>query len=308
MNARQNGIYYTALFNPFERSAFASWAREHNLTDKLVLEPFAGANSIINMLQSVGMAKKYQSYDLYPSNRCVKKRDTIKNYPKGYDVCITNPPWLYKSSAKRRGLEFPITHFDDMYKLCLSLALENNQYVGALIPASFMQANLFHNRLETVIFLNKPLFDNTENPVCLALFTPYSTDDIRVYNDDNHIGYYNKLKKFLPKKSVKKINFNDPRGKLGFIAIDNNTKASIRFCDGEELDRYKIEYSSRSITRIDGVDCSQSIINNLNSIIENIRYNTHDIFLTAFKGLRKDGKYRRRMEYRLARDIISCGT
>ena len=36
-----------------------------------------------------------------------------------------------------------------------------------------------------------------------------------------------------------------------------------------------------------------------------IRASTYDVFLTAFKGLRKDGKYRRRMEYRLARDIIA---
>jgi len=254
MNARQNGIYYTTLFNPFQNKIFETWIRRHNLAQETVLEPFAGANSIINMLQDIGMAKKYASFDLYPHHHNVQKRDTIRNYPQGYTLCITNPPWLYKSSAKRRRLAFPRTNFDDMYKLCLSLSLAHNQYIGALIPASFMQADVFHDRLESVIFLNKPLFIDTENPVCLALFGNVTTSDIQIYDDDVYLGSYTELRQYLPQKGNNDATFNVPNGSLGFVAIDNNIEASIKFCQGRELEGYTIGYSSRSITRISGVD------------------------------------------------------
>lgn len=307
MNVRQNGIYYTSLFNPFKSRVFKQWIGKYKLANETVLEPFAGANSIIEMLREIGLAKKFESFDLYPNSRDVKKRDTIKKYPKGYSLCITNPPWLYKSSAKRRGLAFPETKYDDLYKLCLSLSLKHNQYVGALIPASFVQSGLFHDRLERVMFLNKPLFCDTDNPVCLTLFGPSTTNDIRVYDDSDYIGLYSELKKKLPPKSNKKVAFNSPDGSLGFIAIDNNTEASIRFCNGADLEKYNIRYSSRSITRISGEDSSKSSIKRLNELVNTVRKETHDIFLTPFKGLRKDHKYRRRMEYKLAKDIINHG-
>ncbi len=305
MNIRQNGIYYTNLFNPFKSKPFNEWIYKHHISKERVLEPFAGSNSIIDMLQDAGFANTYQSYDIYPQSPDVNKRDTIIDYPEGYKLCITNPPWLYKSSAHRRGLCFPSTQYDDLYKLCISIALEHNQYVGALLPASFIQSRLFMERLEKIIFLNRRLFSNTENPVCLALFGSKQTDDIELYDEGRLIGYYKQLKKHLPPESKNgSIVFNVPEGSLGFIAIDNNNEPSIRFCKGKKLEDYNIRHSSRAITRIQGVHTTPLLINKLNDRINAIRKDTQDIFLTAFKGLRKDGKYRRRMDYKLARDII----
>ncbi len=305
-STRQNGIYYTSLFNPFDNAIFKDWIDTHAIQKETILEPFAGNNSIIHMLQEIGMASHYTSYDIYPQSKEVQKRDTIQSYPKGYKVCITNPPWLYKSSAQRRKLYYPDTHYDNIYKLCLSLALDNNEYVGALIPASFIQSQLFTDRLEKLICINRLLFENTENPVCLALFSNRKTKDIEIYSDDRYVGKYTELKKCLPKTHISTCNltFNDPNGKLGLIAIDNNREPSIRFCHGEQLKKYTISHSSRSITRIQGIDVSEPMLKKLNDCIDDIRKKTDDIFLTAFKGLRKDGKYRRRIEYSLARDII----
>ncbi len=305
-NTRQNGIYYTSLFNPFDNAIFKDWINTHTIQKETILEPFAGNNSIIHMLQEIGMASHYTSYDIYPQSKEVQKRDTIQSYPKGYKVCITNPPWLYKSSAQRRKLYYPDTHYDNIYKLCLSLALDNNEYVGALIPASFIQSQLFTDRLEILICINRLLFENTENPVCLALFSNRKTKDIEIYSDDRRVGKYTELKKCLPNthSSTSNLTFNDPSGDLGLIAIDNNREPSIRFCHGEQLNKYTISHSSRSITRIQGIDVSEPMLKRLNDCIDDIREKTDDIFLTAFKGLRKDGKYRRRIEYSLARDII----
>ena len=302
---RECGIYYTTLFNPFALQPFREWMAGHRIEKETILEPFAGCNSIINMLQSIGFANRYKSYDIYPQSPEVNRRNTIDNYPHGYTVCITNPPWLYKSSAHRRGLAFPVTDYDDLYKLCLDKSLQYNEYIGALIPASFIQSGLFTQRLEKVIFLNRPLFRETSSPVCLALFGK-TGPHIRIYNDNQYIGSYSQLKSHLPPKSNNtEINFNIPTGQLGFIAIDNNKEPSIKFCHGQQLRNYAIRDSSRSITRIGGICVTEQLIGILNDCVAHIRENTKDIFLTTFKGLRKDGKYRRRMEYKLARDIIN---
>jgi hypothetical protein len=68
-----------------------------------------------------------------------------------------------------------------------------------------------------------------------------------------------------------------------------------------------IKVSSRAITRI-SVDVN---IKNLdkylmiaNKLLVEFRINTHDVFFTSFKGIREDGQYRRRLDFRLARGIL----
>lgn len=308
---RSNGVYYTALHNPFLYKGFIEWAKKHNISKRTILEPYAGSNNIIDMLQASKFCKNFTSYDINPAAAEVQQRDTIKNYPKGYEVCITNPPWLYKSSASRRALPFPKTFYDDLYKHCLALCLDNSPIVGALIPASFIQSGLFRNRLEKIIFIHKRLFKFTENPVCLALFGSESVADVEIYLDNRFVGKLKELEKHLPSsdcnRSNHSIKFNDQQGELGFIGIDNNVCPSIRFCYGDELKNYQIKESSRAITRISIQDfnISDKFIHLVNNKIQILRDKTHDIFLTTFKGMRKDGFYRRRMEYALARGIIT---
>ncbi len=102
------------------------------------------------------------------------------------------------------------------------------------------------------------------------------------------------------------IRFNVPNGNLGLIAIDNTIEPSIKFVNGEEISPERIRVSSRSITRI-MIPTKYKI----NSIIEKLNYNlnifrkeTYDLFLTPFKGLRKDNYYRRRLDYKLAKKLI----
>ena len=193
-----------------------------------------------------------------------------------------------------------------MYKHCLALCLANCSFVAALIPASFLQAGLFLDRLDVISVITKKMFQETDNPVCLALFSDRISDDFLIYENDCFIGEHNALKRnYLPvsTKSRKAI-FNDSRGELGFIAIDNTSKASIKFCFGGELKNYNITTASRSITRIGGMKVNSDIIAKLNRYIDVFRANTKDVFLTPFKGMRQDGKYRRRMDFKIARSIM----
>lgn len=305
---RAKGQFYT-VGNPFALDAFQEWAHRAGLPHARVLEPFAGANNIINFLQRIKLCDKFISYDIHPANKQVKKRDTIKYFPEGFNVCVTNPPWLARNSATRRGLVFPRTPYDNLYKHCLALCLHYCEYVAALLPAAYLQSGLFKERLDTYILLHdKLMFDDTENPVCLALFNGESNQHVNIYHDTKRIGTLDQLRNDLPCGGTdKRTRFNDPNGELGFVSFDNTKGPSIRFCRAEEIEEYSIKVSSRFITRISGdfgnVD---KLINRLNSKIKEFREKTCDVFLTPFKGIRADGHYRRRMEYALARRFINA--
>ncbi len=273
------------------------------------------------MLGSAGIkCKGWTFYDIEPGADGIVKRDTLSDFPQGFDVCITNPPWLARNSATRRGLPFPDeTHYDDLYKYALERCLSHCDWVAAIIPEAFIRCGLFLNRLSDFISLvpqnlnekigesknrnTDYMFNDTEHPVGLAMFTPHKTSDVKLWRNNQPLGTLTELRKHLPRPSGnRRIVFNDPNGNLGLIAIDDTVSASIRFCNPEELGDYEVRPHCRSITKI-GVPW-QVDIDSLNTRLAEIRKNTHDVFLTAFKGIRRDGCYRRRLDWALARAII----
>ena len=329
---RASGRYYTRG-NPFQLEAFQAWAKELNLEQQITLEPFAGAKDIPRLIDAAGLrCRDWAFYDIAPGTKGIVQRDTLADFPKGFNACITNPPWLARNSATRRGLPFPeATRYDDLYKYALEQCLTHCEWVAAIIPEAFIRSGLFQQRLRDFISLvpqkqrkkkleNKRketsyyppdkgsrevsvMFEDTEHPVGLALFAPYTTPDVRVWRNNQLLGGLDELRTHLPQPSRNRgIVFNEPNGNLGLIAIDNTVSASIRFCPPAELEGYAVRYQCRSITRI-GVPWHVGI-DMLNARLATIREKTHDVFLTAFKGLRRDGHYRRRLDWALARAII----
>ena len=301
------GQFYTTG-NPFCLPPFRRWAQQAQIQNRVVLEPFAGANHIIRALQSQGLCEHFAAYDIAPAAVPVVRRDTLRRFPRGFDVCVTNPPWLARNSASRRRLPYPQTAHDDMYKHCLQLCLQHCAYVAAILPASYLQSGLFRQRLQTYILLHGGMFHDTENPVCLALFAPSPTRDVNVYYDHAKIGQLSELAHHIPQpKRNRQSRFNDPHGALGFISFDNTREASIRFCDANEIDPHAIKTSSRFITRISGdFHAPSKMVVALNGMLAEFRSNTGDVFLTPFKGMRKDGQYRRRMDFAFARRLINA--
>ena len=72
---------------------------------------------------------------------------------------------------------------------------------------------------------------------------------------------------------------------LSWLGVENNKKA---------FDK-----------EIMGIEAKISNVQKTNNELSEFRNSTKDVFLTPFKGLRKDGMYRRRMDYQLARNFIS---
>lgn len=300
---RAAGRYYTRS-NPFDNAPFRAWARAARLPDAVVLEPFAGGNHLITMLRDAGLCGRAASFDIAPGASGVRRRDSLLSFPRGFDVCVTNPPWLARNSATRRGLPFPQTQYDDLYKHCLWLCLSHCRYVAALVPESFICSGLFLSRLGAFVSLNRGMFMDTDHPVGLALFGAREHSSPLVFCGDKKIGTLAQMRRHRPPSSVdNNIVFNAPDGNLGLLALDNTSGASIRFCDAAELDGYPVRQSCRAITKIKVP--GKPKIKEYNRFIKQFRTATRDVFLTAYRGLRKDGFYRRRLDYALARDIIN---
>lgn len=300
---RQNGQYFTKQ-NPFKHKAFRTWAKNAKIPDVPVLEPFAGANSLIEHLSTMGLAKKFYSYDIAPATQEVQPRDTLKHFPQGHSVCITNPPWLAKNSATARRLFFPACKYDDIYKLALEKCLLNCEWIAALVPESFIRSGLFHDRLTDFISLTNELFSDTNHPVGLALFAPHPVRDTKLWLGSKNVGKLSDLENLRPNPRLDGplVKFNSPHGQIGLLAVDNIHTESIRFCPAKELANYKVRESCRYITKIqtDG----DLKIKEWNEYLKYFRHVTQDLLMTSCKGRRKDGKYRRRCDWGLARGII----
>ncbi len=325
-NKIQHGQFYTQG-NCFNHATFVEWYNQiPNNQDLKIIEPFAGANNIIRLIDEVGLSiphSQWASYDIEPEAVAentvpdvkLQKRDTLKDYPSGFDICITNPPYLAKNSAKRKGMNIDFGMHADLFEISLGVMLANSKYVAAIIPESFISRGIFTERLHAVISLNYEMFDDTDFPVCLALFNAEPSEDYDIYIGDSLVGkakeIESKAKKLLAisEKNNIKIKFNDPQGQLGLRAVDGTKKANISFVQGNTIDSSSIKISSRAITRISFEkkysDAELNlIIEKSNKILAKYRELTKDVFMTSFKGLREDSYYRRRLDFKTAADII----
>lgn len=300
---RRTGRFYTEA-NPFRHPAFRRWARSAGLPGGTVLEPFAGANRLMEHLRGLGLCGDFRAYDLRPAARGVRRRDTLASFPKGFDICVTNPPWLARNVATRLGMDFPDCGHRDVYGHALERCLSNCGWVAALVPESFLRTGLFRGRLRDFVSLTRPLFRDTAHPVGLAMFGPEDVADTRVWSGGDPVGALSELEAMRPaaRRDGPDVRFNDPRGNVGLIALDNTLEASIRFCRPEDLGDYRIDGTRRSITRI-RVGCRVRL-GAWNRALGEFREATRDVLMTPFRGLRRDGRYRRRCDWALARGII----
>ena len=300
---RQRGQFYT-VSNPFDHPAFKSWAKDARLREECVLEPFAGSNSLIRHLEEMNLCRSSISFDIEPANDCVLLRDTLAFFPEGFSVCVTNPPWLARNSATARRLPFPDCGYDDIYKFAVAMCLENCGHVAVLVPESFINSGLFRNRLISFVSMTSRLFPETGHPVGLALFGPDAADDVSVWRGGTRIGLLSRLESLRPRPRLNGpvVRFNVPDGNVGLIALDGVHGPSIRFCDVNELDGYHVKPSGRHITKI--LVEGEIDIAGWNHALREYREMTQDVLLTCYKGIRKDGMYRRRLDWPTARGIV----
>lgn len=311
---RLRGRYLTTG-NPFHHPAFDSWW--HTLPGQpSILEPFAGANGIPALVRGAGYQACWTSYDVEPLAPSVHQRDTLADFPTGHDVVVTNPPYLARHFARRKGLDvdhLPWGQYNNLYKVSLDRCLGAASHVAAIIPESFLTSGLFLARLTTVVSLTDRMFDDTEMPTCLALWGPSETADFDVWRGLTLMGAYSRLAQALPDYPAEatRIRFNVIDGKVGLRAVDNPAGPSIRFVPAVEIPAAKIKESARLVSRISVADLASgdvaTVLDTANARLATYRANTQDVLLTAFKGVRADGAFRRRIDFSTARALLAAG-
>ena len=103
---RSNGRYFTRG-NPFRNAPFKDWTKLAGLPNKRILEPFAGSNSLIDMLVDMDLCKHSSSFDIAPASAGVMMRDTLKDFPKGYDDMRDKPALACKEQRDSAGIALP---------------------------------------------------------------------------------------------------------------------------------------------------------------------------------------------------------
>lgn len=319
-NKRLHGQFFTTT-NPFVNEAFVRWLKHLNQkwNTPVVVEPFAGCNNIPWMIREMGFKNDWRSYDIQPPDDnatediSIEQRDTLADFPPGFKVAISNPPYLAKNSAVARGLDYAGSPFADLYQKAIAVMLDHVEYAAVIIPETFIKQNLFHSRLQAVVSLNCQMFDDTSHPVCLALFVPETEkqerDDFSIWRGNQYIGTYLNLETHLKAPSTRWAwRFNDPAGSIGLKGYDSTKGADIEFIPGDVIPSSSIKHSSRHNTRISLENLEPNDIPKLlleaNKLLKARRKVTHDVFMTAHRGLREDGKYRRRLDFEQARDLL----
>ena len=282
------------------------------------IDPFAGQGDLLNLCKSeYGMSVSGLDIqeDLgWPVN------DSLKLIPENAEsVCVTNPPYLANYSAKRKsmwnmvGEYFEETGRSDLYEIALDRCLESFDYIVAIIPETFLHSSYPKERCAYISILEENPFEDTTFPVCVTCWVPEAGQDPLIFLNDDEVMRFSEMVRMKGEVSRnKRIVFNNPDGNVGLRVVDG-TKVSDRICfvPATQFDypRSSIKVSSRLMTYLDipELNTEKEIADfcaRANAILESYRERSRDILLSGFKGNNKEGKRRRRLDYRLGRKIV----
>jgi len=293
---------------------------------EVVVDPFVGQGDLLAHVDQVVPQSMRVGYDIEPVGDAIFNDSLVQvpKYPKS--MIVTNPPYLAKHSAKRKRVwedsaKYYAMGRDDLYQVALDRCLESSDRVVAIVPETFLNSTYPKNHLRHVTIVEYDLFHDTDCPVCIACFDNQwkKLSEIPIYRDDENLGTLQDFEnvRVKPEKTIK-INFNDPDGSIALRAVDlQDIKKPIRFMRRDEIG-YPVEMikvSSRLVTflSIPSITGEQVpiVISAANQILEKYREETCDVVLSPFKGNRKDGRRRRRLDYRTARALLEkavCST
>lgn len=285
------GQYFT-VHNPFHGDLFSAWQKllPSNTT---YLEPFAGAGNLFDFIPGT-----WSGFDIEPQHPAIAIRDTLKDFPKGFKVCITNPPYLARVSATRRNLNVNLI-YSDLYLDCLEQCLLHCDYVAAIIPSTFFNQPLFKERLFAWDKIDYELFTDTDAPVGVAYFVP---EHVHVPLIGVNGSLLDLKLSSVPTLGKSSLVFNPPDPTHTLIAIDtvNDQNIHIKPYDGEI-----IKQTNRHIVPFKNLPCS---IDEINNLIDRWREATNDFYLTSFMSCMKSGKYRKRITFNNVHWLINLLT
>ena len=285
-----------------------------------VLDPFAGKGDLLATVAEILPNIKQSGYDIDPDlNKGWKYNDSLKEIVSPPSALIlTNPPYLAKYSAKRKGVLDQVDHYyqengdDDLYQVALRKCMAANRHVIAIVPETLINSGFPLDNFRHISIVLADIFDDTEQPVVVACIDTDWRNGPIIFEDDKELGHLNELRSHrLTPSGAHLVRFNVVGGQIGFRAVDMpNPSKPIEFMPALDLGYAEsgIKVSSRLVTYV-MVDAQLNsviplICDEANSELARIRAKTQDVILSPFKGNGKNGRRRRRLDYDLARAIL----
>jgi hypothetical protein len=283
------------------------------------LDPFAGAGDLL-ILCGDQFGCDVEGFDIVEGKWPIN--DSLFNIPAANDrLIVTNPPYLAKYSAARKGVlvesakYFDSCGWEDLYQLALDRCLDSCRRVVAIIPETFINSTYPKCHVDLICVLESNPFHDTETPVCVVCMDKGRLDGEQhgnVYIGDRHCITLGDLSRIRNTNAPKiPIRFNDTTGKVALKAVDGADPADrIRFMRADQFDYSadKIKVSSRLMTYI-GIPSlndkdMDALIERANYELEIVRKTSSDLVFSPFKGNNKAGRRRRRLDYAMARKLL----
>lgn len=287
---------------------------------KVAYDPFVGDGDILAATKTLG---NFNVVGLDIDNSLTWSiNDSLIHIPSiNNAIIVTNPPYLTNYSASRKKIYesvekyFNKSNYCDLYLIALDKMLEAQNYVVAIIPETFINSNYKQkNKLSSITILEDNPFHDTDTPVCIACFDGKEKkyEEIKVYKNETYVCTLLDIEdnRLLPKNNIE-IAFNVLDGWLGLRAVDSISENDMLRFDFKENFNYNwekgIKISSRLLSVIDiniPLSDRKKYISMCNEILNNQRRLTNDLIFSPFKGNMKNGKRRRRLDFKTARAIM----
>jgi hypothetical protein len=284
-------------------------------------DPFAGNGDMLEAARKTELFTQMTGLDI-DSRLSWQKNDSLVKIPQVDDaIIITNPPYMSNYSAARKKIYgklekyFSNSPYDDIYLIALDRRLEAAKYAVVIVPETFINSNYRKKcRLHSITVLEENPFTDTDTPVAAVCFDAEekSFDQIKVYKNGKYIDTLENIEKMriFPTGSID-VKFNDINGWLGVRCVDSTDPENmIRFDFKDNINynwKKRIKVSSRLLTLVDvdiNVEKRRKFIDECNKILDSIRKNSDDLILSPFKGNMKNGRRRRRLDFKSCRAII----
>ena len=285
---------------------------------RMAVDPFAGNGDMLDLVASELHMRK-TGYDI-DEGAGWGVNDSLVSIPRSSgSICITNPPFLAKYSARRKSIWPMVGRYyerygrNDLYEIALDRCLASFGHVVAILPETFLHSAYPKGRCERIVVLEENPFNDTTFPVCVTCWSPATGQDSDIYVGEDKVARYSDILRL--RRSVGRsgrVVFNHPEGNIGLRAVDGTKEGDrIGFFPGNEFGypRSRIKSSSRLMTYImvgelDSESAIQEFCETSNGILEKYRDETSDTILSGFKGNNRLGKRRRRLDYGMARKVV----
>lgn len=287
----------------------------------ICLDPFAGGGDLLNVCRDTFNCKIFgfdvDETGMWPVNDSLIKIPYIKEA-----LIVTNPPYLAKYSAARKGVlvesskYFNSSKWEDLYLLALDRCLEHYKRVVAIVPETFIGSLYPKQHVQSISVLQSNPFQDTHAPVCVVCMDrdlKNGDEYAKVYVDDLYITTIGDITRIKNADAPPiAMRFNEVSGKVALKAVDGgDPDDKIRFLRADEFDYSldKIKVSSRLMTIIDIPSLNDFVLDSLiakaNLELNRIRNESKDLIFSPFKGNNKAGVRRRRLDYKTARKILA---